>query len=363
MSNVQSLLPKLDEINAFASTVKPDVLVFCETWLNDAIDDKDLNISEYCPPIQNDRAHRRGGVCIYFKRDIPCNTINIGDCPPWIESVWVHFPLFNILLLALYVPPNLSVSQLNTVIEYIASGFDVATNLIKGCNVVILGDLNNLPTLNLEQSLGLLQLVHEATRGNAVLDKILIEPTLENYYGTPIVGPNFGKSDHLSLFLKPLTERTYSPSVVKFYDYRQSHMIEFLSRLKYQRWQEIYKSSESVDVKCNMFYRKVDEALLAFPYTYVEMTPNGKPWMTPKLKYLINCRFEAFRLKQFPKYNHLKIKVKEEISKAKRIWMQKLKQSPKVIWKAVRPSSNRIPNCGNLLKTFNPADIPDAIRT
>ena len=138
-------------------------------------------------------------------------------------------------------------------------------------------------------------------------------------------------------------------------------MIEFLSRLKYQRWQEIYKSSESVDVKCNMFYRKVDEALLAFPYTYVEMTPNEKPWMTPKLKYLINCRFEAFRLKQFPKYNHLKIKVKEEISKAKRIWMEKLKKSPKGIWKAVRPSSNRIPNCGNLLKTFNPADIPDAI--
>ena len=362
LSNVQSLLPKIDEINVFASTMKPDILIFCETWLSSSIDDRDVDIPGYCPPIRNDRAHRRGGgVCIYFKHDIACNAISIGDCPPWIESVWVHFPLFNILVLALYVPPSLSVSHLNIVIEYIVSGFDEATNLAKGSQVVILGDLNNLPTSDLEQSLGLLQLVREATRGNAVLDKILIEPALDSYYDIPIVGPNFGKSDHLSVFLKPISERTYLPNVVKFYDYRKSHMDEFLSRLKYQRWQDIYKSSDSVDSKCNMFYQKVDEALLAFPYTYVEMTPHEKPWMTPKLKYLINCRFEAYRLKQFPKYLHLKAKVKQEISKAKRMWMQKLKQSPKGIWKAVRPSSNRIQNCGNLLKTFTPADIPDAI--
>ena len=362
MSNVQSLLPKIDEINAFASTMKPDILVFCETWLSCAIDDKDIDIPGYCPPIRNDRTHRRGGgVCVYSKHDIACSVISIGNRPPWIESVWVHFPIFNILVLALYVPPSLSVSQLNTVTEYIVSGFDDATNLANGCHFVLLGDLNNLPTSNLEQSLGLLQLVHEATRGSAVLDKILIEPALDTYYDTPTVGPNFGKSDHLSVFLKPLSERAFSPAVVKVYDYRKSHMSEFLSRLKYQRWQEIYKSSGSVETKCTMFYQKVDEALLAFPYTYVEMSPNEKPWMTPKLKYLINCRFEAYRLKQYPKYLHLKAKVKQEIIKAKNTWMQKLKQSPKGIWKAVRPSTNRIQNCGNLLKTFTPAEIPDAI--
>ena len=364
LSNVQSLLPKIDEVNAFASTMKPDIFVFCETWLSDAIDDKDIDIAGYCPPIRNDRIDRRGGgVCIYFKQDIACNVITVGNCPPCIESIWAHFPFFNILIHALYVPPSLSASQLNLVTEYIVSGFDDVTNLVKDCHVVILGDLNHLPTSSLEQSLGLLQVVQEATRGNAVLDKILIEPPLDNYYNTPIVGPNFGKSDHLSIFLKPLLQQDYSPSIVKVYDYRKSYMDEFLSRLKYQRWQDIYKSSESVDSKCENFYRKVEDALLAFPFAYVEMSPNEKPWMTPKLKYLINCRFEAFRLKQFSKYRHLRAKVKQEISKAKMLWLQKLKQSPKGIWKAVRPSSNRIQNCGNLLKTFTPADIPDAIST
>lgn len=92
LSNVQSLLPKIDEINAFASTMKPDILVFCETWLSGVVDDKDIYIPGYCPPIRHDRAHRRGDVCIHFKHDIACNQISIGNCPSSIQKGSLSLP-------------------------------------------------------------------------------------------------------------------------------------------------------------------------------------------------------------------------------------------------------------------------------
>ena len=58
------------------------------------------------------------------------------------------------------------------------------------------------------------------------------------------------------------------------------------------------------------------------------MSPNDKPWMTPKLKMLINSRYDAFRSKQFPKFIHLKEKVKKEIQKAKRAWLAELQKKP-----------------------------------
>lgn len=342
--------------------MKPDILVFCETWLNDNIDDRYINIPGYCQPSRADRTNRRGGgVCVYFKYDVPCKVLNTTEvCPPWIESILSHFPSFNILLLAIYVPPSLSTSQLSSVIDYIVAIFDEASRNLQQCNIVILGDLNNLPTSQLEQALGLLQVVCAPTRGSAILDKILIEPALEDSYGIPIVGPNFEKTDHLSVFLKPHSQRVYSPNIVKVYDYRQSHMNDFLHRLKYQRWQEIYSCSAPVDAKCSMFYSKVNEALQSIPFTYVKMSLSEKPWMTPKLKYMINCRFEAFRCKQFAKYNHLKVKIKAEIKKAKSSWVNKMKQSPSGIWKATRNFSSKIQDCSKLLDVSSDA-IPDAI--
>ena len=71
------------------------------------------------------------------------------------------------------------------------------------------------------------------------------------------------------------------------------------------------------DEKCNIFYEAIDEALRTIPYSYVEMSPRDEPWVTPLLKHLINCRYEAYRLGQLDKYNHLKIKIKKEIEKQK----------------------------------------------
>ena len=101
----------------------------------------------------------------------------------------------------------------------------------------------------------------------------------------------------------------------------------------------MYFGELSIDRKWDMFYSMVDNALEKIPHTFVEMSRYEKPWMTPKLKLLINSRYEAYRTKDFTVFNHLKKKVKEEIRKAKGLWLSKLKRAPQGIWKAVQHSS------------------------
>lgn len=78
--------------------------------------------------------------------------------------------------------------------------------------------------------------------------------------------------------------------------------------------------------------------------------------MTPLTKFLINERWEAFRARDWARYNHLREKVKREISRAKSIWAEKVKSSSNGLWKLVKkvgekgrndPFSRLIHECGS----------------
>ena len=93
-----------------------------------------------------------------------------------------------------------------------------------------------------------------------------------------------------------------------------------------------------VDEQWNFFYESFTSAINeTIPSRVVTMTNNDKAWMTPLTKSLINDRWTAFRQKNWKRYNYLKLKVKEEILHAKRIWADKLiSASPSGLWKMVR---------------------------
>ena len=367
MSNIQSLIPKLDEISVYVSVNKPDVIIFCETWLNDFIDNRDLSISGYSPPLRCDRCSKRGGgVCVYVKNDLVCRELTeVAAPPPFIECVWTFLPTCKVVILALYVPPNICAEQQMAIIDYILTYADNALNCFDDCNLMIIGDLNQLPTSDLESTLNLQQCVHLPTRVNSILDKILIDQTIREAFHDPIVIPNFGKADHLSVYMKPILIRQTSIQIKKVYDYRESYVANFLHVLKSQPWHHLYRSESPIDEKCDLFYKMLKPALDCIPFTYVEMTSRDKPWITPVLKLLINRRYNAYRKGQFQLYNHLKKKVKVEILKAKAAWVQNMKQKPSDIWKVMQSVSTK-PKCAtqSLSDNFsNPTDAADALNS
>ena len=77
---------------------------------------------------------------------------------------------------------------------------DTALSFSAACNLIIAGDLNQLPTSDLTTTLNLKQCVNAPTRGNSILDKILIENSISEAFHEPAVMPNFGNTDHFCLY-------------------------------------------------------------------------------------------------------------------------------------------------------------------
>jgi hypothetical protein len=74
MTNVVSLLPKVDELDVVALLNSAHVISVTETWLTNAVPDRAVNIP-YFILMRKDRSHCSksigGGICAYVHHSIP----------------------------------------------------------------------------------------------------------------------------------------------------------------------------------------------------------------------------------------------------------------------------------------------------
>ena len=86
-----------------------------------------------------------------------------------------------------------------------------------------------------------------------------------------------------------------------------------------------------------MFYGHLTNALKIIPKKRISLTHKDKKWVTPLLKSLLTDRWNAFRCKNFEKYNHLKVKVKSEITKSKKLYHKKLiSNGANALWSSIK---------------------------
>jgi len=287
--------------------------------------------------------------------------------PDFCEGLWLHFPAHRLVFLLLYLPPNLLKDQHANVTEYILQNYDRLLASVNACSLMICGDLNTFPTSDIESTLDLTQLVEDCTRGGSLLDKILLDTSQVYLYRKPLVGPCIGTSDHQIVLLYPNNHTdSNTKKLVKVYDYREDSIAKFLQTLDRVNWSKMYRLPyDDLEAKCAFFYEAFYNAINSLPCTVVEMKVSDKPWVTPLLKHLINKRFLAYRNKDFSLYNHLKVKVKKEISKAKAIWSNRLMQQKQGIWKLASSMNNKNATqtkMSNLLLDFqSPSAAADAI--
>ena len=138
-------------------------------------------------------------------------------------------------------------------------------------------------------------------------------------------------------------------------DYRSSNIEAYARHLMQQPWNEWYESSLNVQEKTNIFYQWVNEASATLPVVYVEILSTDKPWLTPLVKHLINCKFEAYRSKNFALFKHFKSKVKMEVLQAKKRWADKMKSNSHGLWKMMKEldgSRERKSALDSFLQTF-----------
>lgn len=89
LSNVRSLLPKVDDLQTTLKLHGADLAFITETWLNESIDDAAVQLQNYII-VRRDRMSRTGGgVCAYINSCIPYKVLHeLHDDD--FETLWIY---------------------------------------------------------------------------------------------------------------------------------------------------------------------------------------------------------------------------------------------------------------------------------
>ena len=106
--NINSLLPKIDELCYIAKSTNPALIGICKSKLDASVLDPEISINNY-KILRCDRNRQGGGVACYVRNDLSYNTISVF--PREAENIFFEILLPNskpITVGTIYRPPNQS---------------------------------------------------------------------------------------------------------------------------------------------------------------------------------------------------------------------------------------------------------------
>ena len=366
--NINSLLPKIDEVRNFIKKANPAIIGFSESKLDNTILDSEIAIEGYVL-IRLDRNRHGGGIACYIKENISFNIINgLSDR---IEGIIfdILLPKTKALMVGIfYRPPD----QINF-LELLSQDFenldfsnrelfflgDFNINLYKNGKYilgksVIAGDPNNFLVRKYNEFCSLFslkQLIQEPTRitcnsPESLLDHILTNST-KNISQFGIV--DISISDHQMIYF------TRKTNFLKFHIHNEKR---FRSLKKYteKNFRELlrtvnfpdYTSFDDVNIAYGDFFMKLMNVIDEIAPFKVGRRKNNTPeWFDLEVSEKIDSRnelFKKFKKSKLKKDNELYIEARRDaknmvISKKQIYLKEKLKENinePKKIWKTLK---------------------------
>ena len=339
-TNVNRAFSKLDEIRATFLSQKLDIFAATETWFSAEMSDEIVSIDN-CTVFRNDRSDGRigGGVAIWVKNSLQPTRFSMIGSDFGTDCVCLKFHRFKLCLLCIYIPPSSVVQAPHDVVSFIIENLDNFMLQNPDYELFLTGDFNRLNVSYLLNSFDLENTVKFPTRKKAILDLVLLSPSLIDQYRIDIGSP-ISTSDHCSILCSP-NRVCNAPEIRQcvIHDLRESNLNAFLYELNQTNFVPLYDMNLSLEQKCVLF----DEIIRAcfsrcIPSNSVTMTPKDKPYLTPLIKHLINLRWEAYRQRNFPLYSHLRDKIKKLLVAQKLKWAKKAQKGAKEMWKVVNES-------------------------
>ena len=165
LSNVMSLVPKIDELAQVLRNNNVDLVFITETWLKDKNDDV-IRISDF-KVFRRDRKEREhDGVCLYINSTYDVTVFDIpneNDC----EMLWTLITLrrlptgfSKLIITVLYHPSNAN----NAVkAENLLSSLELLESKYPNCGLIIAGYFNKLTIHHLTRQFQLKQIVNFPT--------------------------------------------------------------------------------------------------------------------------------------------------------------------------------------------------------
>ncbi len=288
--NARSIFNKVDELKAHIEIYKPDIIFVTETWLSENIPNEAIHIDDFNVFRKDRIVMRGGGVAFYIKDDFPVR-IRFDLSNKSVECLWVTLrpkwlprKISRIALACVYLPPSMSLNDVDGFYDYFQSCYDILTTESRDTAFIIAGDFN--PTSNgfksrfLNIHCNLKQVVKEATRNTSILD--LIFTNVNYFYKVPEIIAPLSSADHNMVIwiskiqqpqnniTKKVTVRPIKPSALEF----------FHSFLASYNWQNVIFAS-SVDAKLEEFLTATSDMINDFfPTKTVKFHNNDNFFMT-----------------------------------------------------------------------------------
>ena len=351
LSNVRSLRNKIDTLAALAKfdTDYRNSCVICltETWLLPSDTNSSVTLDNFTL-FRNDRdsslgKSKGGGVCIYVN-DRWCKTVNVNnqinthDIELLSLSLRPHYlpREFNIVhIVVVYIPPSAKSDTAKQLLDEHTSSL-----LLRHPDspLIIVGDFNHcqLPITGLDQ------FVTCKTRRNNTLD--LCYCNIRNSYKSTQKQP-IATSDHNTVHLLPtyISKLKREKPTIKQQSVWSPEVIERLNAcFDCTLWDTLMSEGSSIeewtDVVTNYINFCTD---LCVDKRETKIFPNNKPWVTKRLKCVLNEKKIAFMsgdlLKSFEKEKEIRKIIKEEkVAYRKHMEKQLRSGSPMQAWSMIR---------------------------
>ena len=348
LSNVMSLVPKIDELHEVINSNDIDIACITETWLRNHIDDNIVTLSEF-RLVRFDRStSQHGRVCMYVKNDIQCKILRdlLDDK---FEVVRVHIRpnrlprgIPCIVMGKLYHPPTANNQEIS---DHLLKCLSVIESRFPNCGIILLGDFNNLNVSRFKRNFRLKQIVNFPTRGHNVLDLILTN--LSDYYATPTKLAPLGLSDHVTVKVSPIPRSMSSKpkTTIKTRDISQTKQLAIRSYLEAVDIQSLIVNQISSEGKNAMLEKIVSTGMnTLLPMKSKSIITNEPPWLNKSLKKMILARQEALSRGDTTTFRSLRNRVNRERKSCRSKYydsrVKQLKESdPSGWWKEIKKLS------------------------
>ena len=319
LSNVTSLSNKLEELTVMARSNCAEVLAITEAW---QIIPETSNISEYIL-FHHLRTNRRGGgVALYCHEALNPHKLDV-QVPDDLEVLWVRVTpprhprqAASVIYCVVYHPPRSPLKE--TLLEHLINTSDLLKTRFPCAKIVLCGDFNEIKDEELQNPLHLLQVVDFPTHLDKTLDKIFTD--MGEQFLPPRPLPPLGRSPHLSVLWEP-TPTTSLPQQEASRSHRpltDSAIRSFGQWITQHPWTEVI-DTEDVQTKWDNYHKTITEAYQQFfPVKTISLHPADAPWITHRVKRLIQQRNQAFHHNRTVAYRGLRNKVIREIRAAKK---------------------------------------------
>ena len=274
-------------------------------------------------------------VALWIKSNCNFTRFTIPNSPDVMEYVCIALNSLKLIFLCAYIPPSQPVDTCIQISDFIVNICDHILSLHANYDICICADFNQFNVTQICTALDLVDIDSPPTLGLNRLDRFLCSANIA-YRVNCAGGAPISDSDHSSLIctLIDCSRHTHNCKINTVYDLRPSFVNRFLVSLNNVNW-DFIKSDLPVDVICTLFHDYISDCILnTIPLRSVPVSHKDKPWITSYIKHLIHERWNAYRSKNFARYNHLKIVVRKKIDEAKADWAKNI-HKPDELWKKV----------------------------